>query len=260
MSYKDLVDGDRVKKQRVFLRVPFPGDIPQIGPATVAALRLQNVRSRIDVLERSADAVGGWKNLAKLDGISTGRAALLWEWANAGIDWVSWNDPQDPSWFIRMKAAEYSTVAPMLASLAQDPDLRVAERALANPRCPPHAILVAIHTERLSEIAEKVASPESLLSAAITALMGGHTNFKVSSALAAIIGVPPGTPKPVPCSVVVEKLWGYIRKHGLQETTNHRRINADDTLNRVFGDQAQVSLGEMAKLVAKHLTRFAVVP
>ena len=65
-------------------------------------------------------------------------------------------------------------------------------------------------------------------------------------------GVPAGE-KPLPRSEVVKKLWVYIKKNGLQDKTNKRMINSDDTLKAVFSGKKQVSMFEMNKLIAKHL-------
>jgi chromatin remodeling complex protein RSC6 len=59
--------------------------------------------------------------------------------------------------------------------------------------------------------------------------------------------------KPLPRSEVAKKLWVYIKKNGLQDKTNRRMINADDTLKAVFGGKKQVSMFEMTALVSKHL-------
>src|SRR6187549_1003275 len=69
-----------------------------------------------------------------------------------------------------------------------------------------------------------------------------------SSTLAAVVGS-----SPMPRTEVTSKLWGYIKKNGLQDKTNRRMINADDKLREVFGGKKQVSMFEMTKLVAKHL-------
>mgnify|MGYP001175427879 CR=1 FL=1 len=58
---------------------------------------------------------------------------------------------------------------------------------------------------------------------------------------------------PYPCTEVTKKLWGYIKKHGLQDNKNRRMINADDNLKVVFGGKKQVSMFDMTKLVSKHL-------
>ena len=68
------------------------------------------------------------------------------------------------------------------------------------------------------------------------------------SSLAAVVGN-----TPMPRTEVTSKLWGYIKKNGLQDKTNKRMINADDKLREVFGGKKQVSMFEMTKLVAKHL-------
>ena len=69
-----------------------------------------------------------------------------------------------------------------------------------------------------------------------------------SSTLSAVVGN-----SPMPRTEVTSKLWGYIKKNGLQDKTNKRMINADDKLREVFGGKKQVSMFEMTKLVAKHL-------
>jgi upstream activation factor subunit UAF30 len=69
-----------------------------------------------------------------------------------------------------------------------------------------------------------------------------------SSTLAAVVGS-----SPMPRTEVTSKLWGYIKKNGLQDKTNKRMINADDKLRDVFGGKKQVSMFEMTKLVSRHL-------
>ena len=69
-----------------------------------------------------------------------------------------------------------------------------------------------------------------------------------SSTLAAVIGG-----SPMPRTEVTKKLWGYIKRNGLQDRVNRRMINADDKLRAVFGGKSQVSMFEMTKLVSNHL-------
>ena len=69
-----------------------------------------------------------------------------------------------------------------------------------------------------------------------------------SSSLGAVVGN-----NPMPRSEVTKKIWGYIKKNGLQDNKNRRMINADDKLLSVFGNKKQVSMFEMTKLVNKHL-------
>lgn len=59
---------------------------------------------------------------------------------------------------------------------------------------------------------------------------------------------------PMPRSEVVKKLWVYIKKHGLQDATNKRNINADEALKKIFDGKGTVSMFEMTKLVSKHLS------
>ena len=69
-----------------------------------------------------------------------------------------------------------------------------------------------------------------------------------SATLGAVIGS--GS---MPRTEVTKKIWGYIKRNGLQDKKNKRMINADDKLKPVFGGKAQVSMFEMTKLVNKHL-------
>jgi len=71
----------------------------------------------------------------------------------------------------------------------------------------------------------------------------------ISADLAPVVGK-----GPMPRSEVVKKLWVYIKKNGLQDTKNKRNINADATLQKVFGGKKTVSMFEMTKLVSKHLS------
>ena len=68
------------------------------------------------------------------------------------------------------------------------------------------------------------------------------------AALGAVVGS-----SPMPRTEVTKKIWGYIKRNGLQDAKNRRMINADDKLNTVFGGKKQVSMFEMTKLVNKHI-------
>ncbi|MBL7756286.1 MAG: hypothetical protein JNL59_02795 [Chitinophagaceae bacterium] len=70
-----------------------------------------------------------------------------------------------------------------------------------------------------------------------------------SAALGAVIGT-----KPLPRTEVVKKIWAYIKANKLQDKANKRMINADAKLKPVFGGKAQVSMFDMAKHLAKHLS------
>ena len=68
-----------------------------------------------------------------------------------------------------------------------------------------------------------------------------------SSDLAAVVGS-----GAMPRTEVTKKLWGYIKRKGLQDSKNRRMINADENLRPIFG-RGQVSMFEMTRLVNKHL-------
>ena len=72
--------------------------------------------------------------------------------------------------------------------------------------------------------------------------------MNVSATLAKVVGN-----GPMPRTEVVKKLWGYIKKHGLQDKKEKRMIHADATLKEVFGGKTSVNMFEMTKLVFKHL-------
>jgi len=69
-----------------------------------------------------------------------------------------------------------------------------------------------------------------------------------SPALGAVIGS-----SAMPRTEVTKKIWGYIKRNGLQDRVNRRMINADDKLKPVFGGRAQVSMFEMTRLINNHL-------
>ena len=69
------------------------------------------------------------------------------------------------------------------------------------------------------------------------------------AALAPVVGS-----KPLPRTELTKKLWGYIKKNGLQDKKNKRMINADATLKVIFKGKAQVSMFDMTALVSKHVS------
>jgi len=69
-----------------------------------------------------------------------------------------------------------------------------------------------------------------------------------SAELAAIVGAQPMTR-----TEVTKRLWDYIQKNKLQDSTNPRLINPDARLNKIFGGKGKVSMFEMTKLVSNHL-------
>lgn len=69
-----------------------------------------------------------------------------------------------------------------------------------------------------------------------------------SAALGEVVGS-----KPLPRTEIIKKIWGYIKKNGLQDSKNRRMINADDKLKTVFGGKSQISMFELAKVVNKHV-------
>ena len=68
-------------------------------------------------------------------------------------------------------------------------------------------------------------------------------------ALAQVVGE-----KPIPRTEITKRLWAYIKKEDLQDKKNRRNINADDALRPIFNGKKQVSMFEMTKLVAQHVS------
>ena len=69
-----------------------------------------------------------------------------------------------------------------------------------------------------------------------------------SASLAAVVGS-----GAMPRTEVTKKIWGYIKRNGLQDKKNKRMINADEKLKPVFSGKSQVSMFEMTKLVSRFL-------
>jgi chromatin remodeling complex protein RSC6 len=57
----------------------------------------------------------------------------------------------------------------------------------------------------------------------------------------------------MPRTELTKKIWGYIKRNGLQDKKNRRMINADDKLRAVFGGKGQVNMFQMTSLVNKHV-------
>jgi chromatin remodeling complex protein RSC6 len=70
-----------------------------------------------------------------------------------------------------------------------------------------------------------------------------------SNELAAVVGS-----SPLPRTEVVSKVWDYIKSKKLQNPENKREILADDKLRPVFGGKDKVSMFEMNKHFAQHLS------
>ena len=70
-----------------------------------------------------------------------------------------------------------------------------------------------------------------------------------SAELAAVVGS-----SPLPRTEVVSKVWDYIKANNLQNPENKREILADDKLRAVFDGKDKVSMFEMNKHFAQHLS------
>jgi chromatin remodeling complex protein RSC6 len=70
-----------------------------------------------------------------------------------------------------------------------------------------------------------------------------------STELAAVVGS-----SPLPRTEVVSKVWEYIKANNLQNPANKRETLADDKLQAVFDGKSKVSMFEMNKYFAQHLS------
>jgi chromatin remodeling complex protein RSC6 len=70
-----------------------------------------------------------------------------------------------------------------------------------------------------------------------------------SNELAAVVGS-----SPLPRTEVVSKVWEYIKAKNLQNPENKREILADERLQAIFGGKDKVSMFEMNKQLAQHLS------
>ena len=48
-------------------------------------------------------------------------------------------------------------------------------------------------------------------------------------------------------------MWDYIKKNGLQDSTNKRMINSDDKLAAIFEGKKQISMFDMSKYISKNV-------
>lgn len=71
-----------------------------------------------------------------------------------------------------------------------------------------------------------------------------------SAALAAVVGA-----NPLPRTEIVKKMWDYIKKNGLQDSTNKRMINSDEKLAAIFEGKKQISMFDMSKYISKNLSK-----
>lgn len=97
------------------------------------------------------------------------------------------------------------------------------------------------------KVAAKKAAPAKKVAVKRTPNAAFMKPMTPDAALAAVIGS-----TPVPRTEIVKQLWVYIKKHGLQDATNKRNINADAKLKVLFDGKAQVSMFQLAGLIGKH--------
>lgn len=68
--------------------------------------------------------------------------------------------------------------------------------------------------------------------------------------LAAVVGA-----EPMPRTEITKRIWDYIRKHGLQDASDKRKINADANLKALFGGKDSATMFELTKYVSVHVKK-----
>ncbi|HEY5867062.1 MAG TPA: SWIB/MDM2 domain-containing protein [Candidatus Tectomicrobia bacterium] len=81
-----------------------------------------------------------------------------------------------------------------------------------------------------------------------SAQSGLFKEVQPSAELAAIVGS-----APLPRTEITKRLWAYIKEHGLQDARNRRMINPDAKLRLVVGEQEQISMFDLPKLLSRHV-------
>jgi upstream activation factor subunit UAF30 len=123
---------------------------------------------------------------------------------------------------------------------------KAAKKAAPKKAAPKKAAKKAAPKKAVKKVVKKAAPKKKSARKPNAAFMKALTP---SAALGAVIGT-----KGVPRTEAVKKIWDYIKKNKLQDSKNRRMINADEKLKVVFGGKAQVSMFDMAKFLAKHLS------
>jgi len=121
------------------------------------------------------------------------------------------------------------------------PKAKKAAKKAAKP-APKKAVKKA--AKKVAKKAPKKAAKKS----AAKSNTGFMAPLTLSPALAEVIGSTPS-----PRTEIIKKIWDYIKKNKLQDSTNKRMINADAKLKTLFGGKTQISMFDLAKIVSKNV-------
>jgi len=121
------------------------------------------------------------------------------------------------------------------------PKAKKAVKKAAKP-APKKAVKKA--AKKVAKKAPKKAAKKS----AAKSTTGFMAPLTLSPALADVIGSTPS-----PRTEIIKKIWDYIKKNKLQDSTNKRMINADAKLKTLFGGKTQISMFDLAKIVSKNV-------
>jgi chromatin remodeling complex protein RSC6 len=103
-------------------------------------------------------------------------------------------------------------------------------------------------TKAAKPAAKPAAKAKAPGAAKSTAPRGGLAQpVQPSKELAKVVGA-----NPLPRSEIVKKIWDYIKANGLQDAKNKREINADATLEPIFGKK-KVTMFEMNSHIARNV-------
>jgi upstream activation factor subunit UAF30 len=100
----------------------------------------------------------------------------------------------------------------------------------------------------VKKAAKKAAPKKAAKKAGPKSNTGFMAPLTLSAPLADVIGSTPS-----PRTEIIKKIWLYIKKNKLQDTTNKRMINADAKLKTLFSGKTQISMFDLAKIVSKNV-------
>jgi upstream activation factor subunit UAF30 len=127
-----------------------------------------------------------------------------------------------------------------------------AAKKAAKKAAPKKAAKKAAPKKAVKKAAPKKAAPKKAAAPKKKSARKPNAAFMAPLTPSAQLGEVVGA-KPLPRTEIIKKIWGYIKKNGLQDSKNKRMINADDKLKVVFGGKSQISMFELAKVVNKHV-------
>ena len=133
--------------------------------------------------------------------------------------------------------------------MAKTPTKPAKAPAKAAPKAAPKAAAKPAKAAAKPDAGKAKAAPKATKTPATGKPNALQTPLTPSPDLAAVVGE-----GQMARGAVVSKVWEYIKANNLQDGKDKRQINADAKLKKVFGGADHVSMFEMNKHLAKHLS------